>query len=311
MSFKDCISSNQVILMEGALGERLKREFKLKTDDTVAMANLVYKENGRTALETLWGEYMDIARKHNLPFIATTPTRRANKERVTLAGYDEWIIEKNVELLRQIKESTNCEMYVGGLMGCKGDAYTGNDSLNTEQAKTFHSWQADLFKEAKVDFLYAGIMPVLSEALGMAMAMADTGIPYIISFTIRSNGRLIDRNTINEAIRIIDSNVSNKPICYMTNCVHPNIVYEALSHEFNQTETVRTRFTGIQANTSALSYEELDASKDLKSSSPASWAEAMIRLKQTYNFKIFGGCCGTDNRHMEELASKLTKSNNI
>lgn len=28
-------------------------------------------------------------------------------------------------------------------------------------------------------------MPVLSEAIGMAVAMSDTDIPYIISFTIK------------------------------------------------------------------------------------------------------------------------------
>ena len=87
-----------------------------------------------------------------------------------------------------------------------------------------------------------------TEATGMARAMSDTGIPYIISFTIQKDGKLIDGHTIDYAIRFIDDNVSRKPVCYMTNCVHPCIVYEALAHNFNQTEVVRTRFIGIQAN---------------------------------------------------------------
>ena len=45
--------------------------------------------------------------------------------------------------------------------------------------------------EADVDFLYAGIMPVLSEAAGMARAMSETGLPYIISFTVQQNGSFI------------------------------------------------------------------------------------------------------------------------
>ena len=103
------------------------------------------------------------------------------------------------------------------------------------------------FKSVGVDFLYAGIMPVLSEAIGMAVAMSDTDIPYIISFTIQRNGKLIDGHTINDAIYYINNHVSNKPVCYMTNCVHPDIVYEALSHKFNQTQMVKNRFWGIQA----------------------------------------------------------------
>lgn len=302
MNFKDCIYSYPFILMEGALGERLKREFSLHINGCVAMADLVYQEKGRAALKKLWNEYINIARRYQLPFVATTPTRRANKERVYAAGYDESIIADNVEFLRSVKEAANINMYIGGLMGCKGDAYTGEEALSREQAAAFHCWQANLFKSGGVDFLYAGIMPVLAEALGMAVAMSDTDIPYIISFTIRKDGKLIDGHTIDYAIRCIDDSVSNQPVCYMTNCVHPDIVYEALLHPFNQTQAVKTRFIGIQANTSKLSYEELEGAKQLQTSSPADLSKAIIKLKSDHHFKIFGGCCGTDNSHLEEIA---------
>lgn len=305
MNIENCIASNFPLLMEGALGERLKREYGLDISGDVAMADLIYSEKGRMALETLWRGYISIAQKYGLPFLATTPTRRANEERVAASGRDRMIILDNVEFLRRIKESSNIEMYIGGLMGCKGDAYTGAGALSTEEAHVFHHWQAQLFKEGKVDFLYAAIMPVLAEAAGMAKAMSDTGIPYIISFTIQRDGKLIDGHTIDYAIRFIDENVVHKPICYMTNCVHPCIVYEALLHEFNQTETVRTRFIGIQANTSALPYSELDGSCDLKCSSPLDLAKGMMKLKSEFDFRIFGGCCGTDNRHIEEIARML------
>ena len=307
MDLSTYLLSGSDILMEGALGERLKREYNLTIDGIVAMASLIFDEKGKVALKTLWREYIDISRKYGLPFLATTPTRRANRERVQLAGYDKSVILQNVEFLRQIKESVDVRMYIGGLMGCKGDAYTGEGSLEIDEAKEFHSWQANIFKEAKVDFLYAGIMPVLTEAAGMAMAMSETNIPYIISFTIRRDGRLIDGNSIDYVIHFIDENVMNKPLCYMTNCVHPDIVYEALSHTFNQTKAVQTRFVGIQANTSALSYNELDGATDLKSSSPEDLAEAVMKLKTKYHFNIFGGCCGTDGRHMEEIAKRLKK----
>lgn len=307
IDLQSCLLSNNVILMEGALGERLKREYHLRIDDTVAMASLIYEEKGRESLKSLWGEYIDIARRYNLPFIATTPTRRANKERVESAGYDQSIIQKNVELLYEIRTETDVEMYVGGLLGCKGDAYTGEGALKIEQAKRFHSWQIDLFKEANIDFLMAGIMPTLPEATGMAIAMSETNIPYIISFTIQENGKLIDGHTIDYAIRFIDDQTPNTPICYMTNCVHPNIVYKALSHKFNQTEIVQKRFIGIQANTSALPYNQLDGARDLKESSPIDLANDILKLKSKFNLKILGGCCGTNNLHMEEIAKQITR----
>lgn len=156
-----------------------------------------------------------------------------------------------------------------------------------------------------MDVLYAGIMPAVSEACGMAQAMSDTGVPYIISFTIQRDGRLIDHTTIHDAIEMIDHLVERKPLCYMTNCVHPDIVYEALSQPWNQSEEVHTRFKGIQANTSSLDYSELDQSDELKSSDPITLAKSMQRLKDVFGFQIFGGCCGTDHRHMEEIAKKI------
>lgn len=91
----------------------------------------------------------------------------------------------------------------------------------------------------------------------------------------------------------------------MTNCVHPKVVYEALSQSFNQNETVYTRFAGLQANTSPLSYKELDYSKDLKTSDPVTLASQMLELRDINPMKIFGGCCGTDGRHMTEIAKLL------
>ena len=296
---------NSKVLMEGALGERLKREYGLLFDKHVAMAGLVYTQEGRKALKELWNGYTAIAKKYRLPFLATTPTRRANRERVEKSSFDTSILRANVAFLRSIQKESDSSMYVGGLMGCKGDAYTGEGALSEEAAFSFHSWQAELFAQADADFLMAGIMPTLSEAAGMARAMEASNLPYIISFTIQKDGRLIDGTTISDAISYIDSITTAQPVCYMTNCVHPSIVYEALSQPFNDNQIVRERFRGIQANTSPLSYAQLDGSQDLKCSEPEDLACAMKRLTGKGNFQIFGGCCGTDCRHMESIAKEI------
>ena len=305
MTFVECFSQYKNILMEGALGERLKREYHLDFDDNVAMASLVYSQTGRDALSELWGGYIDIAKRFNLPFVATTPTRRANRERIESSDFSEKIISDNVDFLREIQKKSGAKMFVGGLMGCKGDAYTAEGALPEKEAYDFHKWTCRHFLDAGVDFLYAGIMPSLFEAAGLAEAADETNLPYIISFTIQKNGTLIDGTKISDAITYIDENTRNKPLCYMTNCVHPKILFEALSQPFNQNAAVQKRFRGIQANTSPLSYAELDGSVDLKASSPKDFADDMIQLSKIVSIKIWGGCCGTDDRHIECLAEKL------
>lgn len=305
MNFETCFSTSSAILMEGALGERLKREFNIKLDDIVAMAGLIYNPASRRAMQNIFEEYVKTAERYKLPFIATTPTRRANKERVMQSNYNEQIIEDNVRFLQEIKKNTSSDMFVGGLMGCKGDAYKATEILSIEGAQEFHSWQANLFSDSGVDFLFAGIMPALTESIGMAKAMENTGVPYIISFMIRDDGKLIDGTTIQNAILNIDNATKRKPVCYMTNCVHPTILKKTLSFPFNETKLVKERFCGIQANTSPLSPEELDNCCDLKSSDSVGLASDMMDLYQYFTPKIFGGCCGTDNTHLEEIAKRL------
>lgn len=238
----------------------------------------------------------------------STPTRRANRDRVLASGYNENIIIDNVRFLKEIKSKYHSQkIFVGGLMGCIGDAYRGETIFNDKEAKEFHSWQANLFKEAGVDYLYAGIMPCISEALGMAKAMAETNIPYIISFMIRSNGKLLDGTTIAEAIKFIDENTTNKPLCYMSNCVHPNVILNALNQSFNKNELVKNRFIGLQANASSFEVEELDNSKELKSTSPEELASKM-KILYDRGFKIFGGCCGTNQAHLERIAALLREN---
>lgn len=306
MDFASCFHHAPAILMEGALGERLKREFSLGFDPQVAMAGLVYTAQGRKALATLWEQYMALAKQYDLPFLCTTPTRRANKERVACSAFSESILLDNILFLQQIRKAQNNQnIFIGGLMGCKGDAYQATEVLSVEEAQDFHAWQANLFKKAGAEFLMAGIMPALSEAVGMAKAMEETSLPYIISFMIQRNGKLLDQTTIHQAIEQIDAQTTQKPLCYMTNCVHPLVAFQALSQPYNQTPLVWKRFQGIQANTSPLPLEELDQAKTLQTADPYTLAQHIMALQHLIPLKIYGGCCGTDQRHMEQMAKCL------
>lgn len=303
--FRACVQNEPAILMEGALGERLKREYGLDTGGPAAMAGLVRTDPGRSALKALWSQYLEIAQQAGLPFLAATPTRRANRQRLADAGLDGGVIAENTALLASVRAGAKTPMYIGGLMGCAGDAYTAKGCLTQCEAARFHCWQAQLFAQSGVDYLMAGIMPALPETLGMATAMSETGLPYLISFTITASGRLIDGTPIDTAIAAIDDAQKNPPAGYMTNCVHPSIVYEALAQPVNRTARVRSRFLGIQANTCALPYDQMDGSAQLLTAPPQALARDMMRLRDRYGLRIFGGCCGTDQRHLQAVAHAL------
>lgn len=164
--FTICFRQSSTLLMEGALGERLKREEHILFDPHVAMAGLIYEERPREALRRLWNEYIGIAEKYGFPCMVTTPTRRANRERVAHSLFTDTIIQDNVRFLQDFRAAAKkIPLFIGGLMGCRGDAYTATDVLSVREAEAFHCWQAEAFGRAGADFLFAGIMPVLSEAV--------------------------------------------------------------------------------------------------------------------------------------------------
>jgi homocysteine S-methyltransferase len=62
------------------------------------------------------------------------------------------------------------------------------------------------------------------------------------------------------------------------------------------------------ANTAALSPEELDESMELVEEAPEVFGRDVASLHGELGMKLLGGCCGTDERHIECLAGELTKS---
>lgn len=303
LSFADTYQKAPIILTEGAIVERLRREYHIPLDNDIVHAGLIYDDKYRDILADIYKQYMDIAESFRLPIMIMTPTRRVNSERVSRSVYhDKNIIADNVAFLNQLRSEYSTPVYIGGLTGCRGDAYDPAMSLSISDSIKFHLPHLQLFKEAGADFLFAGIMPALAESIGMAKAMETTGLPYIISFMIRKDGVLLDGTLINDAIAGIDSNTETHPLCYTVNCVHPDILHQALNNPLNNTQLVRARFKGIQANASCLSPEELNECTCLKSSSPIELAESMMSLHKDFPLKIVGGCCGTDNTHMQKFA---------
>ncbi len=310
-SIREKFDSSQVILAEGAVIERLRRNPAVRLDPEILHAGLVLKKSGRTALERIYREYFDIGRKHNLPIMTFTPTWRANPERMSKSGASTTDLNGEcAQFLRRIRSEYGPyerQILVGGLIGCRGDAYDPKDALLADEAREFHKEQIGRLAAAGVEFLCAATLPAMSEAHGIAQAMASSGLPFIISFITTPGGTLLDETPLSEAVAVIDANVSPPPLAYMVNCVHPLNFRSGFERELRRTPSLSRRVIGLQANTSALSPRELDGRPVLDEEDPDRFASAMLALRVDFGLKILGGCCGTDGRHIEALAGNLAR----
>jgi homocysteine S-methyltransferase len=126
-----------------------------------------------------------------------------------------------------------------------------------------------------------------------------------VSFVITRNGAVLDGTPLHEAVEKIDSRIDPKPLCYAVNCVHPAVFEHGIAQEINHSKWIENRLLGFQANTSSKSPEELDGLDYLDTTAPAEFAESMLVLHQNFGIRILGGCCGTDHRHIEEIANLI------
>jgi methionine synthase I (cobalamin-dependent) len=67
----------------------------------------------------------------------------------------------------------------------------------------------------------------------------------------------------------------------------------------------KNRLIGLQANTSKKSSDELDKLTHLDIEDPKPFSASMIKLYDIFGTRILGGCCGTNNLHIEAIAKKI------
>jgi homocysteine S-methyltransferase len=307
--FPDFLEGFPCILGEGAVIERLRRSSDFELDPALVNSAFIYDEGKRAALEEICRQYLDIGCQYGLPLLLSTPTWRASRERIAAAGYGGQDVNGDnfrfLDALRKSYGEYSQKVAICGLLSCRGDAYRPAEALAAAEAQEFHAWQATMLAEAGVDFLLAATLPALSEATGLASALAATGKPYIVSFVLRPEGTLLDSTPLKDAIAAIDVTVSPRPLAYLVNCTHASIFRTALLHDVNASPLVRKRVAGLLANTAALNPEELDNSTGLVEEEPETFGRAVAGLHGELGMKILGGCCGTDDRHIRCLATQL------
>ncbi|MCU7807288.1 MAG: homocysteine S-methyltransferase family protein [Candidatus Thiodiazotropha sp. (ex Semelilucina semeliformis)] len=298
---KQLLQNNQLILMEAAIVEQLRRSTDIRLHDTLVNAPLIYHKEGQQALTRLYQGYIDIAREANVPFLMCTPTWRANHSRVIDSGVSPSINSDAVQFMKNISSiSGNSEstIKIGGLIGCKNDCYQPDEGLSEAESDVFHSWQINQLAEGGVDFLIAETLPNVEEAIGIAKAMERTGLPYIISFVIDRQGAVLDGTFLSDAVKQIDAVTGDNPVAYMVNCAYPTFL-----NADRQPEELFSRLLGYLANASSLDHCDLDGSDNLESEKISEWGDAMHVLNRTYGISILGGCCGTGPAHLRYLVN--------
>lgn len=272
-----------------------------------AAITLLSSDAGRQALADYFWRHVSIARRHGTGFIFESPTWRASADWAEPLGYtiDE-LRDANREaiaLMTELRDEAAVDemgpTVISGCIGPRGDGYDVSEQQPVRVARSYHAFQAETFAESGADMVTAITMNHLGEAAGVALAAADAGLPSAISFTVETDGLLPDGSTLREAIEFVDDETGGGPAYFMINCAHPDHFAGVLESDAAWTQRVR----GLRANASRKSHAELDDSETLDAGDPRELAELYARLRLDFpQVTVLGGCCGTDARHIEQIA---------
>jgi homocysteine S-methyltransferase len=264
---------------------------------------------GAAALDAYFRRHAEIALQHGCGVILEAPTWRASRDWGSRIGYSaaglREVNDSAVDLLLRVRGShlaaPGSPVVVSGCIGPRADAYRQAERMGEAEAEDYHAEQIDTLAAAEVDQVHAMTITYAAEAIGIARAAARAGVPAAISFTTETDGRLPDGMSLTGAIDAVDAATGGAPVYYGVNCAHPSHFGSALPGG-----AVGARVRSIRANASRKSHAELDESPALDPGDPIELAGDYVRLRARYpGISIFGGCCGTDARHVQAIADAL------
>ncbi len=269
---------------------------------------LSQKQDGQVAIREYFVPFFDLARQNNAGLILDTNTWRANPDWGLALGHDlDELSKVNREAVAAAQDlrqefGHGLNVLVNGVIGPRGDGYDPKSIMSIAEATVYHGVQIDVFAKSGVDMVSALTLTNIPEAIGVANAAAEAGVPCVISFTLETDGHLPTGDTLADAIALVDEKATVKPAYFMINCAHPDHFTDVLLGGHAWTK----RISGLRANASRKSHAELDSSECLDDGDPVELAGLYAGLRALLpNLNVFGGCCGTDHRHVSQICKAL------
>ena len=293
-------------LTDGGIETTLIFHDGLELPDFAAF-HLLRNEEGRRALLKYFRAYGDLAKRFGTGLILESATWRASADWGARLGYTRSELadanRASIQLLEQIREEYESEatpVVISGCLGPRGDGYVPSALMSVQEAENYHQEQIETFAGTEADMVCAITMNYAEEAIGIARAAERARMPLALAFTVETDGRLPTGQTLRGAIEQVDDSTGGYPRYYMINCAHPTHFEHALADEGRWLDRLR----GLRANASRKSHAELNVATALDIGDPVELGRDYARIKgRLRHLNVMGGCCGTDHRHVEQIAS--------
>jgi homocysteine S-methyltransferase len=273
-----------------------------------AAHTLLPNPHGREAVANYLRGFLSLANKYDVGFVLDSQTWKAHMHWADDLGTNEQELRQSnkdaIALITELRDEFSGNrkpIVLNGVIGPRGDAYAPEAKLAARESEEYHSKQIDWLVATNVDMVTALTFTQSDEAIGVVRAAQSVGLPVVISFTVETDGSLPTGEPLNEAISAVDVATNAAAAYFMVNCAHPDHFF----HVLNDSHWAR-RIRGLRCNASRLSHAELDECEVLDDGDPVELANQYKAITNTMPWlNIFGGCCGSDLRHVTQIAQAV------
>lgn len=272
-----------------------------------AMFPLLDRPAALADLRRMYESYLEVAAGAGLSVVVGGLDYRASPDWGEKLGYSpEALADAQMRCIAFLREVSKPfreripAILICGIIGPRGDAYSLNRTITSDEAERYHLHQLSSLARAGVDLVTALTFNSVPEAVGVARAAARVGLPLGISFTLDgSTSCLMSGPSLRQAIEAVDSECGEaKPDFYGINCSHPFEFLPALESG-SWVERIRM----LRPNASAKDKISLCRIGHLEEGDPQELGSLMGELARRYpHIDIWGGCCGTWEKHLGQIA---------
>lgn len=274
-----------------------------------AMFPLLDNPEADACIRHMYRRYFDVAEAYDTGLLLVGHDYRASPDWAQKLGYSpEGLAEMQRRCiafltdLRTEYEGRVSDVYVTGCIGPRGDAYGTGAAITEAEAEDYHGVQLSTLKETDADMAIALTFNNIPEAVGVIRAAGAIGMPLGVSLSLTAESRLRSGPSLREAVETIDEKTEGAAAWFGTNCAHPLEFEPAISESGDWTDRLRY-FRPNASRTDKLALCKLG---HLEDGDPVELGQQMGEVARRFpNADILGGCCGTDERHLGEIAKNV------
>lgn len=281
------------LLLDGATGTELTRR---GIDTSLPLWSAAALRDVPEVVRQIHADYVAAGAE-----VITANTFRTHGRSLAPAGLADQAAEWTKVAVGLARDAAQGRAYVAGSQAPLEDCYEPQRTPPEHELAAEHAAMANHLAAAGVDVILVETQPTIREAVAAATAAIATGLPVLVSFVCRSDGKLFSGETVADAVTAVRP---LGPDAVMVNCCPAPQAGGLLQTLASAAPDIPR---GAYANIGEM--DPVQGWRTTGAEDPQQYAD-WARQWLSAGARLIGGCCGTTPEHIRRLRKLLDETAN-